>query len=412
MKINEAKIKNIVDSKTLDVRKTGYGRWIDQKCTPDVVSAVADIVDSITNSEQPIDWFTAKDVWFSEYARENILEQFNKSDPTKKSAVAEYNKFYQQPLNLLAYAGVLEMGKKGRSNVYHVINPELLEYIGLSERNALKFLQVYITEVLINSGLYDMFETFFDDQTEESLSTIKTKFRDFCHQYTNIKKELEPNRIFPKILNPLAAERHKLGIFRGRLSKETITYASLMYNAKNFRDIFSKKPKNISRQEWLRMHPVDEKIEAKFRADSAKAKKYVRRFNDRYFNGKSELHDDMAAGKATQMHHIFPQHNFKEIAGYTENIIALTASQHYQEAHPNNQTYKIDLDIQELLLKSKAETIKYVVEHKDLDQIYSFDRFAHVLKVGFETDKPETDYNDYVSAVNEINLHYDVIERD
>ena len=53
-----------------------------------------------------------------------------------------------------------------------------------------------------------------------------------------------------------------------------------------------------------------------------------------------------------------------------------------------------------------------MVEHKDLDQIYSFDRFAHVLKVGFETDKPETDYNDYVSAVNEINLHYDVIERD
>ena len=171
MKINEAKIKNIVDSKTLDIRKTGYGRWIDQKCTPDVVSAVADIVDSITNSEQPMDWFTAKDVWFSEYARENILEQFNKSDPTKKSAVAEYNKFYQQPLNLLAYAGVLEMSKKGRSNVYHVINPELLEYIGLSERNALKFLQVYITEVLIHSGLYGMFETFFDNQTEESLNS-------------------------------------------------------------------------------------------------------------------------------------------------------------------------------------------------------------------------------------------------
>ena len=412
MRINDEDIVNVVNENELDVRKTGYGRWIDQKCTPDVVSAVADFVDSIMHEDQPKDWFTANDVWFSEYARDNILEQFNKTDPTNKSANAEYNKFYQQPLNLLAYSGILEEKKQGRSNIYHVVHPELLEFVGLSERHALRFLQIYIREVLRHSGLEDKFQRFFDKQDEETFVWLKDTFDDFCHEYTNIKRKLEPHRIFPKILNPLALEEHKLGTYRGRISKEPITYASLMYNSKNFRDIFSKKPKNVTRQEWLRMHPVDEKIEAKFKADSAKAKKYVRRFNDKYLGGRSELYDNLDKGSATQMHHIFPQHSFKELAGYLENIIALTPSQHYTEAHPNNHTSLIDLDVQEKLLLAKASTIKTVVEHQDMEQIYSFGKFAHVLKVGFDLDEPESEYDNYVSAVNEINLHYDVINRD
>ncbi len=411
MRVNKEEVVKFFDGKDLDVRESGYGRWIDQKCTPDVVSAVADIVDSLINEEDAPEELTAQDVWYSKYARENILDQFNKSDPTDERAVAEYNKFYQQPLNLLAYAGVLERGKKGRSNVYRVLNPEMLEYIGMSEKNALAFLQVYITEVLQQSGLYQDFENFLTTQDEDSFNELKSKFTDFCHEHTNIKKNYEPNRIFPKVLNPLAQQEHKLGAYRGRISKEPITYSSLMYNQKNFRDIFSQKPKNVSRQEWLVEHPVDQSLEAKFKADSARAKKYVRRFNDKYFDGKSELHDDYAKGNATQMHHIFPQHSYRELAGYLENIIALTPTQHFSEAHPNNNTNFVDPVVQELLLKSKASTIKYVTEHDDMDQIYSFDNFAHVLKVGFDLDEPEKDYDDYVSAINEINLHYDVIDK-
>lgn len=411
MRVNRDEVSKVIGEKDLDVRKSGYGRWIDQKCTPDVVSAVADIVDSITNEEGAVEEFTAKDVWFSKYARDNILDQFNKSDPTDKRAVAEYNKFYQQPLNLLAYSGILKLGKKGRSNVYRVIHPELLEYIGMSEKNALAFLQVYITEVLKQSGLYSEFEKFFEKQDENSFNELKTKFAQFCHEYTNIKKDYEPNRIFSKILNPLAQQDRKLGTQRGRISKEPITYSSLMYNQKNFRDIFSKKPKNVSRQEWLTEHPVDEKLKAKYKADSARAKKYVRRFNDKYFGGKSELVDEYGKGRATQMHHIFPQHSYRELAGYLENIIALTPTQHFTEAHPNNNTNLVDPIVQELLLKAKASTIKYVTDHKEMEQIYSFDNFAHVLKVGFDLDAPESEYDDYVSAINEINYHYDVIDK-
>lgn len=390
----------------LDIRHTHDGRWIDQKCTPDVVCAVADIVDSIT-ADQPKDYFfNSKDVWFSEYAREYILQQFNKSDPTAKSAVAEYNKFYQQPLNMLAYAGVLKKEKQGRTNVYSVVDSEMLQYIGMVDRNALQFLQVYITEVLKSSGLLDSFETFFENQTPDTFQTLKKQFANFCHEFTNIKRDFEPNRIFTKVLNPLAQQKHKLGTQKGRLSKDVISYADLMYNTKNFRDIFAQKPKDISRQDWLKSNPVEGSILAKFKADSAKAKKYVRRFNNKYFNGQSELHDSMNVGQATQMHHIFPQHSYREISGYVENIIALTPSQHFTEAHPNNNTQVIDPAVQELLLKAKADTIQYTNLHPEMEQIYSFDNFAHVLKVGFGIEKPESEYNDFVSAVNEITAHY------
>lgn len=366
LKMSKEDILKVINVNDLDIRETGNGRWIDQKCTPDVVCAVADIVDTITNDDRSIE-LTAKDVWYSDYARENILEQFNKSDPTAKSAQAEYNKFYQQPLNLLSYANILKLTKKGRTNTYRVINAKLLEFIAMSDKNALFFLQVYIKEVLVNSGIYLLFNNFFKQQTSESFSQLKDGFSSFCHTYTNIKGKLEPNRIFAKVLNPLAQNLHKKGTSRGRMSKEIITYSSLMYNQENFRDIFAQKPKGVSRQDWIKEHPIKKSVLAKFRSDSMKAKKFVRKFNDKYFNGRSELHDDLASGEATQMHHIFPQHSYTEISGYAENIIALTPSQHFTEAHPNNNTQKIDLNEQEILLKAKAHTIDYVIHHKEME---------------------------------------------
>lgn len=408
MRLDVNRILKTLNRNELDIRQTHEGRWIDQKCTPDVVCAVADIVDSITDGKPNDFTFTAKEVWFSKYAREYILQQFNKSDPTEKSSFAEYNKFYQQPLNMLAYAGVLKKGKQGRTNIYSVVDGEMLQYIGMVDRNALQFLQVYITQVLKHSSLISSFDNFFAEQTPESFQSLKDEFASFCHNFTKIKRKYEPNRIFPKVLNPLAQEKHKLGAKRGKISKDIITYTDLMYNTKNFRDIFAQKPKDVSRQNWLKEHPADTSILAKFRADSAKAKKYVRRFNDKYFHGQSELHDSMDAGQATQMHHIFPQHSFKEISGYVENIIALTPSQHFNEAHPHNNTQIIDPAVQELLLKAKANTIQYVTTHPKMEQIYSFDNFAHVLKIGFDTDKSESEYNDFVSAVNEITAHYQI----
>lgn len=46
----------------------------------------------------------------------------------------------------------LSRRKQGRHNRYSIIDRELLEYLSFRERNALSFLQMYTTAVLIDSG--------------------------------------------------------------------------------------------------------------------------------------------------------------------------------------------------------------------------------------------------------------------
>ncbi|WP_220729068.1 restriction endonuclease [Apilactobacillus zhangqiuensis] len=406
----ENQIKLILNSQELDVRKTHDGRWIDQKCTPDVICAIADIVDTLV-SQGLIDSqkFNSEDVWYSDYSIEFIPSIFDKAKPSSPKAKSEYNKFFQQPLNLLSYSGILSKYKVGRTNYYKVNSLIALQYIGMSDRNSLKFLRYYITKVLKASGIYHIFENFLKDQTDDAFKSMKDNFVSFCQINTNIKRELEPKRIFTKVINPLSQKEHKLGSVRGHISKEVISFADLMYNQKNFFDIYAKKPKDVSRKTWLKQHPIEKSQEAKFALDSKKAKKYVKRINDELFGGVSELRDHYSAGKATQMHHMFPSHQYPEISGYNENIIALTPTQHFTKAHPDNNTQIIDDCYLELLLKAKLGTIDKSLKIKNIEQIYSFARFDHVLNVGFiEFNSPDDDLEDanFHTSMNKINHHF------
>ena len=65
-----------------DLRKTGNGRWIDQKCTPDVIWSIADFVlDYVDNVK---DVFTVKDIWQSDYAKQTIAETYSKPGTDEK----------------------------------------------------------------------------------------------------------------------------------------------------------------------------------------------------------------------------------------------------------------------------------------------------------------------------------------
>lgn len=70
-------LQRFLDEHDYDVRKTGNGRWIDQKCALDAVCFVADcIVDYIQNGgRQP---FQSPDIWHSEYAIQNV-QHFSES---------------------------------------------------------------------------------------------------------------------------------------------------------------------------------------------------------------------------------------------------------------------------------------------------------------------------------------------
>lgn len=120
------------------MRISGDARFMDQKCTPDVVCIIADCVSNLRGDDSEME-FTVQDIWDSQYFNKNVKAIFNKllaSNPTTRS---EYDKFIQQPLRLLAYAGVLTIEKRGNKNFYSIANPEILEYISLKDRNAYVF---------------------------------------------------------------------------------------------------------------------------------------------------------------------------------------------------------------------------------------------------------------------------------
>lgn len=391
-----------------DIRISHNARWIDQKCTPDVLCIVADCIVNYIDNNGIETAFTSKDIWFSEYAIDNVHAIFRKVDVDSYSASNEYDKFFGQPIKLLAYAGILQETKTGRCNLYKVNRRDILEYISLRERNALRFLTIYINKVLIDSGLDTAFAGFFNIQTANAYEHVKETFFRFTINNTDIGSrgssgKLECGRIFTKVINVLAFELNKKGTERGHISQHVITYDMLMYNRDNFRDIYAEKPKSVSRKDYMAQHHIVIN-EAYFRYMSSKAKRRLRFYNDQYRGGFSEMPGDME--KATHVHHIFPAGEFPEISYYLENLIALTPNQHLNYAHPNGKTTVINKTYQHDCLLVKTDIIKDNIETKNAI-IYSFEDLLHVLYIGFDDQTfLEIEKNDYCGIKAKIELKY------
>ena len=51
-----------------DIRKTNNARWIDQKCTPDVLCIVSDcVLNYYIENDEKDEYFKSKDIWYAEY---------------------------------------------------------------------------------------------------------------------------------------------------------------------------------------------------------------------------------------------------------------------------------------------------------------------------------------------------------
>lgn len=85
------------------------------------------------------------------------------------------------------------------------------------------------------------------------------------------------------------------------------------------------------------------------------------------------------------MHHIFPKSQFPEIAHYLENLILLTATQHYTKAHPNNRTQEVNRDYQLTCLLAKADTIDKSLRQFG-ERYYRKESFLYVIKVGLSQE--------------------------
>ena len=100
---------------------------------------------------------------------------------------------------------------------------------------------------------------------------------------------------------------------------------------------------------------------------------------------ESEVKDQYANGEATQVHHIFPKSEFPEIAHYLENLIKLTATQHFTKAHPNNRTQVINRDYQLVCLLAKSQTIENSLK-KIGEKYYRKESFISVINTGLDAD--------------------------
>ena len=371
-------ITNYLNQYDLDVRKSGDARFMDQKCTPDVICFIADCIINLN----PQGEFVVQDIWDMPYFVKNASAIFGKPSPKNETAKHEYDKFIQQPLRMLAYAHILEMEKRGTVNHYWIANQDILDYISTKERNAYNFLYIYITKVLTDSNILKLFEKFKNacikgTVTQQDYLELKDKYTRFIIGNTAINGEVEVYRIFTKVINVYSAENDIQGTEKGRLSKDIITFSDLMYNRKNWRDIG--KSKSQTRQEAASMEEISQQ-EAYENYQVTKAMNLIRKIQL-----DSEVKDQYAIGEATQVHHIFPKSQFPEIAHYLENLIKLTPTQHYTKAHPNNHTQTTNRDYQLVCLLAKSQNIEKSIKTVG-DKYYRKESFIYVINVGLDAE--------------------------
>jgi len=386
------KINQHLEKFDFDVRKTKDARFMDQKVTPDVLSFIAECILNLPSDKTN---FAVKDIWDSEYFEKNTKAIFSKPSPKNTSAKHEYDKFIQQPLKMLAYAKILVSQKDGNTNVYQVIERDILEYISIKERNAFIFLYQYLTKVLTDSDMIRHFETFKNNQSKDNFRLLKQKFIQFIRGNTPINTDVEIRRIFPKILNIYSVYHNIKGTESGRLSKSNFTFSDLMYNDVNFRDIG--KEKNLTRKETISYINAVRKQQKEYNNYLiAKAKRIIQKKYQ-----FSEVNDAKGKGEAIHVHHIFSSSEFPQLAYFLENLIKLTVEQHLFHAHPKGNTQVINRDYQCVCLIAKSESIEKSLDLGEF--LYSKNDFVYVINIGLNANLAQDfDFEEIRFQINKI----------
>lgn len=356
---------------SFDIRVTHDARYVDQKCTPDIVCFIADCILGTSCANKS---FTVNDLWEERYFSDNCRVIFGKPSPEDPSARNEYNKVLSQPLKLLAYAHVLEVEKQKRELIFRVADMDMLEFISMRERNAYNFMFSFFMRVVRVSGIMRYFEEYKETcsaNPKGARTRIYEKYHRFISANTPSQSKTDVDRIFHKVFN-LYAFHEMLPGSAGKL----LSLSDLMYNKVNMRDKCHKQ-KNLTRAQAQKVEI--ELINQNFYIDY-QVNKAIRKVREK--QGKmSEVQDELAMRVATEVHHIFPKSEFPELATYFENLILLTSSQHRQKAHPNSKFQLIDREYQLVCLMAKSRTVeKYIKEHGET--FYTKKSFVYVVNTG------------------------------
>lgn len=363
-----------------DIRQNHDCRYVDQKCTPDIVCFIADCILSTNCANKS---FTVNDLWDENYFITNCRVIFGKPSPSDPQTRNEYNKVLSQPLKLLAYAHALDVDKIDGVLHFKAKSVDLLEYISTKERYAFNFLLAFFTKVLKDSGIYRIFDEYESECKKDIRSakaTIYERYYKFVASNTLSHSKTDVDRMFHKVFNVIAYSKN----LPGSRGKE-LNWYDLMYNRVNWRDL-GKKKKNETRAESVKAEKERVNQDFYISYQVTKAIKMVRKMQ----GDQSEVNDELAAGKATEVHHIFPRSQYPTIASMFENLILLTSSQHHQKAHPNGNTQAVSREYQLVCLLAKSQTIEKYISTVN-GGFYNKEDFIYVINTGLTDDKIDND---------------------
>ncbi|PWL03578.1 hypothetical protein [Hallerella porci] len=355
-----------------DIRINHDARYVDQKCTPDIVCFIADC---ILNTSCANKSFSINDLWEETFFEQNCRVVFGKPSPTDPKARNEYNKVLSQPLKLLAYAHVLNVVNQGRNLIFKVAEQKVLEFISIKERNAFQFLYFFFKAVVEQSGIkrfFDEYESMCKENPNLAKDTIYSRYHKFISANTPSQSKIDCDRMFHKVFNIFAFSKGLPGS-NGKI----LNWYDLMYNRLNWRDTGKKKSETREESEKTKIKNINENFYLDYQVK--KAIRLIKQMHGEI----SEVNDDLAAGKATEVHHIFPKSKYPLLAAYLENLILLTSSQHRQRAHVNSNFNTINPDYQLCCLLAKSRTIeKYIIANGET--CYTKKAFTYIVNEGLE----------------------------
>lgn len=110
----------------------------------------------------------------------------------------------------------------------------------------------------------------------------------------------------------------------------------------------------------------------------------------------AQLHplSEMSQARREHVHHIFMKSEFPQYAASLENLISLTVHEHMSKAHPNSNTYRINIGYRARLLNQKISTIDQFLSSGNTD--YNRGAFIEIVNTGLmlnlHRDTPRDDF--------------------
>jgi hypothetical protein len=400
--------QKLLTGKKLDIRKIKHQIGDQKSSCFDVIEIIAECVIHFTQ-ESPKKKFTSKELRGNNFSDKTVRENLGK--PTTKNMKSnEYDKFFQQPLKVLTYAGILdeEDGK------FSVKNRKVLQMISEQSRAAQQFCAEFAEKYFRDSGLGTQLDDFIAVANDENKATPRKKLNNLRDAHFKVldkhtprkksqtkdakgkptgkyafkgkRKDTNSKRIFWPALKCIAQKNQTRGGYKGRLSKDVILPEDLRYGGEpNFRD--KGKKRGETRAQFENRKSKESKQDKFGQREEDRTKERIR---ERYGSKPQFMEDGISRlGVVVEMHHILPKMDFPKFRAYPENIISVTRDQH-GFAHLQKSSSRVNYSAPaEPRYQAKLLICQSFYVEREVDnggEFYTKESFMDILRVRYNSD--------------------------